>query len=594
MLCNISTHALSLYNIAPALLTLFRLRHTIVRHNIPAHRLSPHSLTLTPSALAYTTNALHLQSHPSAGLAPTKERPLSTIPTTPTYIYPPTHRLTDACPTTLYYHLLHSATMVDVAVTSQLSQWTFDKPELAPRPQRGSTDSAASSPNLCDDVSDTLRIDTPASQQPTPPTAKAPKVFQERYLSSEEDLTADDGSASGSDSEYDYEDAVVHDISTQATAKTMSISRWDKGRSCDMAVAVAYAHAGRPKMVDMETDRPAVQQRSASVANLIPITAAKKLQKADEAQRFSMKVMPTTSMVSPSLSRPISPPAVVEPRRPSTSHSPITQKPSTFTDSASISSSFQAASTRSFSPAFSDAPPRPSSSTAGEVASARSSLYMPSRSRLDLSKYPTSQSYQPGHRQSYLPPPTPNSPALSFLSSDPYENSSTSPASPIIKKQPTAHRRLRSISMKLSLAKIAITPAKKQFDSRLHGKVPPTPITPAPMTPQTAPIEGAANFAAQNKIRRASTILRPKSRGGDSVRKTPSPELPPPVPHVSTSTMQQKRSTTLGRMTARGADEREPTLVLPDCPRSEIDGSSSARSRAIRRRKSLMDFMDSL
>jgi hypothetical protein len=483
--------------------------------------------------------------------------------------------------------------MVDVAVTSQLSQWSFDKPELAPRPQRGSTDSAASSPNLCDDVSDTLRIDTPAAQDQSPPTAKPARVFQERYLSSEEDLTADDGS--GSESEYDYDDAVVHDL-TESTAKTMSISRWDKGRSCDMAVAVAYAHAGRPKMVDMEPiDRPAVQQRAASVANLVPITAAKKLLKADESQRLSMKVLPTTTahLASPTLSRPISPVAVVEPRRPSTSHSPITQKaPATFTDSASISSSFQAASTRSFSPAFSEPPRRPSSSTAGESASARSSVYMPSRSRLDLTKFQTSQSsYQPGHRQSYLPPPTPNSPALSFLSSDPYEHSSTSPASPIIKKQPTAHRRLRSISMKLSLAKIAISPAKKQFDSRVHGKVPPTP-----QTPQTAPIEGAANFAAANKVRRASTILRPKSRGGESARKTPTPDPAPPVPQISTSTtsLQQKRSTTMGRMTARGADEREPTLVLPPCPGAEFDPTASAKSRAIRRRKSLMDFMDSL
>lgn len=489
--------------------------------------------------------------------------------------------------------------MVDVAVTSQLSQWSFDKPELAPRPQRGSTDSAASSPNLCDEAPDTLRIDTPAALDQSPPDAKPARVFQERYLSSEEDLTADD--ASGSDSEYDYDDVEVHDLS-QSTAKTMSISRWDKSRSCDMAVAVAYAHAGRPKMVDMEPiDRLPVQQRAASVANLVPITAAKKLLQADESQRLSMKLLPTTTvahLASPTLSRPASPPAVVvEPRRPSTSHSPITHKaPTTFNDSASISSSFQAASTRSFSPAFSEPPRRPSSSTAGESVSARSSVYMPSRSRLDLTKFQTSQSlYQPGNRQSYLPPPTPNSPALSFLSSDPYENSSTSAASPIIKKQPTAHRRLRSISMKLSLAKIAISPAKKQFDSRIHGKV---PSTPTPQTPQTAPIEGAANFTAPNKIRRASTILRPKSRGGESARKTPTPDPAPPLPQVSTSStttsLQQKRSTTLGRMTARGADEREPTLVLPPCPGKESDPMGSAKSRAIRRRKSLMDFMDSL
>ncbi|KAL6155253.1 hypothetical protein ACJQWK_01231 [Exserohilum turcicum] len=495
--------------------------------------------------------------------------------------------------------------MVDVAVASQLSQWTFDKTEIPARPQRASTDSSASSPNLCDDAPETLRIDTPATQEPSPPSTKETKVFQDRYLSSEEDLTADDASASGSDSEYDYEDAVVHDMSAESTAKTMSISRWAKGRSCDMAVAVSYAHAGRPKMVDMEPlgDRPPVQQRSASVANMLPMTAANRLQKADEAQRLSLRVLPTTRHVPPSFSRPISPAPAMEPRRPSPSHSPATQKtsPVTLADSASVTSSFHTASTRSFSPAFSDAPRRPSSSTAaGEPASSRSSIYMPNRSRVDLTKYPTSQSsYQASNRQSYLPPPTPHSPALSFLSSDPYENATTSAASPIIKKQPTAHRRLRSISMKLSLAKIAISPAKKQSDGRSHGKGPLTPMTPAPKTPQTAPLEGTSttNFVAPNKIRRASTILRPKSRGAECARKTPTPtpDNAPPLPTISTtSTIQQKRSTTLGRLVARGADEREPLLVIPLCPQKDSDSVSSAKSRAIRRRKSLMDFMDSL
>jgi uncharacterized protein YfaP (DUF2135 family) len=118
-------------------------------------------------------------------------------------------------------------------------------------------------------------------------------------------------------------------------------------------------------------------------------------------------------------------------------------------------------------------------------------------------------------------------------------------------------------------------------------------MTPGPMTPQTAPIEGSANFSSPNKLRRASTILRPKSRGNDSKR-VPTPEVAPPLPQINTSTMQQKRATTLGRMTARGANEREPTLVIPEFPPNDDDATSSVKSRAIRRRKSLMDFMDSL
>jgi hypothetical protein len=119
-------------------------------------------------------------------------------------------------------------------------------------------------------------------------------------------------------------------------------------------------------------------------------------------------------------------------------------------------------------------------------------------------------------------------------------------------------------------------------------------MTPGPITPQTAPIEGSASFSSPNKLRRASTILRPKSRGGDSKR-APTPENAPPVPQLNVSTMQQKRATTMGRMVARGANEREPTLVIPTCPGSDTDDPmSSVKSRAIRRRKSLMDFMDSL
>ncbi|KAB2110665.1 hypothetical protein AG0111_0g1094 [Alternaria gaisen] len=497
--------------------------------------------------------------------------------------------------------------MVDATVTSQLKQWTFDKPEVVARlQQRSSTDSAASSPNLCDDAPDTLRIDSATIERPSPPTTtttnnnnKEGAVFQERYLSSEEDLTADD--ASGSDSEYDYDDVVVHDLSQECKARTMSVSRWDKGKSCDMAVLVSYAHAGRPKVVENQrspVDRPTVQQRSASVANLLPVTSAGKLRKADEAQRLSVRVMPTSRLASPPLSRSTSPVADPEPRRPSTSHSPITTKTATYPDSASFASSFQTASTRSYSPApshaQSEAPRRPSSSTAGDAQSARSSVYMPSTSRVNLARIQTSQSsYQSSsYRQSQFTPLTPNSPALSFLSSDPYENSNKSAASPILKK-PAAHRRLRSISMKLSLAKIAISPAKKPYDSRINGKAPPTPMTPAPMTPQTAPIEGSANFSSPNKLRRASTILRPKSRGNDSKR-APTPEMAPPLPQINASTMQQKRATTLGRMTARGANEREPTLVIPEFPPNDDDATSSVKSRAIRRRKSLMDFMDSL
>ncbi|KAH7396403.1 hypothetical protein BKA66DRAFT_409744 [Pyrenochaeta sp. MPI-SDFR-AT-0127] len=481
--------------------------------------------------------------------------------------------------------------MVDVAVAAQLQQWTFEKPILATRPQRSSSESSSStsSPKLCDDVPDTLRIDTAAAQEPTPATRKESLVLQERYLSSEEHLSSvDDGSDSGAESEFDYDAVVVHDLAKECKARSMSISRWDKGRSCDMAVLVSYAKVtARPKVVELDcrspiTERPTKQQRSASLANL-PIAAISKLQKAEQTQRLSMNVTPTGRLASPLTARSASPSIQLESRRPSTSHGQLTKKPSTLhlTNSASTTLSFQTAhSSRSASSASIESAPRPSTSAAEPSASARSSVYIPSASRLDLTRIQTTQS---SHRLSQFAPPTPASPAMSFLSSDPYENSSTNAASPIIKK-PAAHRRLRSISMKLALAKIAITPAKKPYDTRINGRFPPTPSTPfTPTTPQTAPLEGASSFSSPNKLRRASTILRPKSRQRDSAR-VPTPEMAPPVPSLT-----QKQ---LSRMVARGADEREPTLVLPPCPDvSNEDPMGSIKTKRLRKRKSLMDLL---
>lgn len=489
--------------------------------------------------------------------------------------------------------------MADVTVqnvTAQLSQWAFDKPLANTRPQRPSSDSTASSPNLADDVLDTLRLDAAAQPPSSPAARKESLVLQERYLSSEEDLTADDGSDSGS--EYDYEDAVIYDAAKECKARTMSISRWDKGKSCDMAVTVSYAFAGRPKVVEMDCRAPTPpherpgQQRAASVAHL-PLVSSGSLKKSDEAQRRSMNVLASTRYNT--ITTPVVPKAEEEPRRPSTSYSPATQQISELhhSDTASTYSSFQTApSTRSISVTSNEMPRRPSTSTStAEPVSSRSSVYIPSRSRLDLTQVQTTQTLA-SYRQSQLTPLTPSSPALSFLSSDPYENSTTNSSSPIIKK-PATHKRLRSISMKLALAKIAIAPAKKPYDARINGgKTPLTPSTPyTPVTPQTAPLEGSSGFPGGNKLRRASTILRPKSRSGPSVR-PPTPESAPPVPPL------QKRMTFgSSRMVARGADEREPTLVLPPCPDASNDdrvASIRAESRRLKKRKSLMDFMDSL
>jgi hypothetical protein len=204
------------------------------------------------------------------------------------------------------------------------------------------------------------------------------------------------------------------------------------------------------------------------------------------------------------------------------------------------------------------------------------------RQRARLSTFLLNQTTQSSFRHSQWAPLTPASPAAhAFLQSDPYENTNTHSASPIIKSS-APHKRLRSISMKLALAKIAITsPSRKTYDTRIDGKMPNTPLT-----PQTAPIQGSSSFASPNKLRRASTILRPKSRHGEAAR-GPSPEVAPRMPYIPQNRM--------SKMQARGANEIEPTLILPPCPSdTDEDPMASIKTRRLKKRKSLMSLMESL
>lgn len=446
--------------------------------------------------------------------------------------------------------------MADVAVTTQLQQWTFEKPSVV-RPER--SDSSASSPDLYHNDLETLRIDTAAVDDSTNPDSKESLSFHERYLSSEEDLSPMEG---GSDSEYD-DDISIHDVKTECfSARKMSISRWDKGKSCDMAITVSYVSAGRPKMIDLANIIPPFHEpppRAASLAGL-PIAALNRLQKADQASRMSLSVSSSTS-------RSVSPASASEPRRPSTGHVPFSHNNSLLHISDSYSS-LTDSTTRSSSVSIPDSSLRPA--TAASAPQPRSSIYVPSSQN------------RGGSPLVPFPPLTPQSPEPhSFLSSDPYETSTTSSASPIIKAAP--HKRLRSISQKLSLAKIAISPIKK-WDSRINGKggnMPPTPATPySPMTPQTAP--PTTTFPSPKKsLRRSSRISRPSSVRG------PSPEMPP-VPILAANP--QPRNS-VQRLVARGAGEREPILELPPCPDENVDPMGSIKSRRVRKRKSLMDLL---
>ncbi|KAF2021221.1 hypothetical protein BU24DRAFT_457220 [Aaosphaeria arxii CBS 175.79] len=461
--------------------------------------------------------------------------------------------------------------MVDVAVSAQLQQWSFEKPSLT-RPDR--SDSSASSPDPYNNDPETLRIDTSVGNKSTSASSKETVSFQERYLSSEEDLSPMEGT---SDIDSDYGDDVsIHNDDNKEncfSARKMSMSRFEKGKSCDMAVLISYVSAGRPKVINLanvsspvqEQEQPQPQpqsqpqaqppQRSASLAQL-PFAAINKLRKA-EPSRLSMAA-------TPSASRTASPaPSSKESRRPSTGHQTSSRNTSSF--NVSDSSSFSARSTRSISPAASELSIRPVS--AMPAIQPRSSLYISSSASVRASTMP-------------FPPLTPQTPGThAFLSSDPYENSTTSSASPIIKSAP--HKRLRSISQKLSLAKIAITPSTKKWDTRVNGKpgMPPTPASPfTPVTPQTAPLPGSFSSSG-NRLRRHSRISRPSSVRG------PSPEIPA-MPTAVTSSPGKNAS----KMVARGAGERAPTIELPPFPEAS-DPMASIKGPRIRKRKSLMDLL---
>ncbi|KAL1593678.1 hypothetical protein SLS60_010409 [Paraconiothyrium brasiliense] len=460
------------------------------------------------------------------------------------------------------------------AVSTQLQQWSFGKPANT-RPER--SDSTASSPDLSHHEPETLRIHAAAVHAATSIDAKDASTFQERYLSSEEDLSPMDGNTT--DEDYDSDVSIHEATATPATpgffrARTMSISRPDKGKSGDTAVTVSYVSAGRPKVIQL-AQSPVLEApvRSASLAQL-PIAAIGKLRQQD---------LRTRSLIVNPMTRPKSPARSIDTRRPSMGSGPYAHSNKSamlLSDSGSQSSLQSSGSTpRSSSPSVSEKSityTRPVSA-AGSSFQPRSSLYVVSSARSN-----TSNPLAP------FPPLTPQSPEPhAFLSLDPYENSTTNAASPLIKQSP--HKRLRSISQKLSLARIAIAPSKK-YDSRVNGtkagNMPPTPSTPyTPLTPQTAPLPTSMG---PNKLRRNSRMLssRPNTARG------PSPDIPPmPVRSVtSVSISPQKSAARNSKMVARGADEREPILELPPCPVEEV-GTGSLKTRRVRKRKSLMDLL---
>lgn len=462
--------------------------------------------------------------------------------------------------------------MVDVQVSTQLQQWSFEKAPISSRPER--SDSSASSPDLSHLENETLRIDQAAVQKAQNMDASDRASFQERYLSSEEDLSPLDGNSS---EDYDS-DVSIHEVKQCFQARKMSVSKWDKGKPCDMAVTVSYVVAGRPKVIDLADLASPIRDTKRRRASMQQPPMAT----ADDANRKQTRhsMMPSTSNT-----RSNSPAVSVDSRRPSTSRAPYAHSNKSALNLSDSASSYKSSSTRSTSPSISEKSQksiRPASA-AGPLhpLSRRSSLFhLASLNR--TSSMISSQSSAVGP----MPPLTPLSPEPhAFLSSDPYESTTNNSASPIIKSPP--HKRLRSISARLSLAKIAITPSTRKWDSRVNGKPGQMPLTPAspysPMTPQTAPV-AASGTSPLKKLQRNSRMM---------TRTPTQTSVSSEMPNVTIMPAPPTRRFASERMVARGADEREPMLELPPFPEMMDDAAerNTLKARKIRKRKSLMDLL---
>jgi hypothetical protein len=68
--------------------------------------------------------------------------------------------------------------MADTIVSTQLPRWTYEKPTINTRSDRSGSDSSASSPSLCNDEHERLRLDTTATQ----PIKKGSIVLQALHV----------------------------------------------------------------------------------------------------------------------------------------------------------------------------------------------------------------------------------------------------------------------------------------------------------------------------------------------------------------------------------------------------------------------------
>ncbi|KAL0259126.1 hypothetical protein SLS55_006631 [Diplodia seriata] len=536
--------------------------------------------------------------------------------------------------------------MVDV----RMPQWTVDKSY-----NRSQNNSPASTPEL--DDQDRIRL-ARSQTMPLPALEPSSSMLQDRYLSSEEDLSPNASDSTDQSDDDDDDDELEVEIVEAAVITPPA----------KLAKAVSYVSAGRAKVVDMDEAQPARERTFSvpAVANAVPILKSP----VPRMSRMSFgnykpavietqPPLPTHSSSFAVQSACSSPaiPARSERRkssmpareRPSISRSPLSFDPASappVPDCGSLRSSVKVARHYSMAAAPSggifsgDRPKLLRSTTDLRATLAPSPPPLPARSQstepepispmlekpsipLDFDlRRPSSarSSYSPGSKRvsalharqrsgsiqlppfapnaaSPLTPLTPLTPQTpNFLNTDPFakkeEDKTEDNSRP-------AHRRLRSISRTLSLAKIALNPqgrrgstwgknkvktdkvhrdsmdlqspispmtqTKESFlsvSSPLAPNMPPTPVTPGMQMP---PTPNTAVFSPRTSSRMSNNAAEDEF------------ERPP-------------RTSSLGnrpRLVPRPADEREPAVRLPPFPDADDEMRIPGRRRLTKRKSML-------
>ncbi|EKG18812.1 hypothetical protein MPH_03828 [Macrophomina phaseolina MS6] len=544
--------------------------------------------------------------------------------------------------------------MVDVHSTQQLPQWTVEKSYHRSQ----NNESPASTPDL--DDQDRIRL-ARSSTMPLP-SLEPPSMLQDRYLSSEEDL-----SPTVSDSAEQSDDDNDDDEEIQIVEATSIVSPLANAQPCKVAKAVSYVSAGRAKVVDMNETHP-TRERTFSVpavANAVPILKSP----VPRMSRMSLgnyrppastdrPALPRPSTYSDSCSSPIVPPrserrksSAPARERPSITRSPLSYDPASappvpstgsLRSAAKVARHYSMAAAPSSSIYNTDRPklmrsttdlrttlspsppplPTRSHSTEPEPTSpmlerppvpADAELRRPSSVRSSYSQSPHSKRSSTLHvRQRsgsvQLPPFAPNASPLTpetptFLNTDPFAKKEEDKPEDTGKP---AHRRLRSISRTLSLAKIALVPQNKRGSTwgKSKGKADKnhrdsmdllSPIS--PMTHSNVPKENFLTVSSPLAPNMPPTPVTP----GMSIPPTPSTAAfsPRTASRLSNNTIDDEkeverppRTSSLAqrpRLVPRGADAREPPLQIPPFPDSDDEVRVPGRRR-LTKRKSMLGF----